>query len=188
MGDIRGRLLVALPALADPNFDRTVVLVLEHDLGDGAVGVVLNRPSATMVSTPLPEWQRVAADPGVVFVGGPVAPNAAIGVARSSLAEVLVVEEEGWSPLFGALGTVDLHREPETVGRGVDAARIFAGYAGWGAGQLEGEIAVGAWLVVDAVPADALCPVPEELWRDVLRRQPGRTAWLANFPQELDLN
>ena len=102
---VRGRLLVATPTLEDPNFFRSVVLVLEHG-EDGALGVVLNRPSETAVGETLPGWNPLASNPGVVFVGGPVSPDAAIGVARAGSAD----QTEGWSPLFGHLGTVDLGR------------------------------------------------------------------------------
>src|SRR4051812_281631 len=124
---LQGRLLVATPALGDPNFDRTVVLLLEHNL-EGALGLVLNRPSDTEVGDPLPDWARVAAAPAVVFVGGPVQPGAAIGLARSPVEDAV----EGWVPLFDRLGTVDLSRPPDTLDVPVDDVRVFVGYAGWG--------------------------------------------------------
>src|SRR5205085_4903288 len=107
---LKGRLLVATPILGDPNFDGTVVLVLEHG-EEGAVGVVLNRPTGTDVSDPLPGWHRLAAEPAVVFVGGPVAPDAAICLARSWPDESL----EAYEPLIGSLGTVDLSIDPDDV-------------------------------------------------------------------------
>src|SRR5207244_13207562 len=121
---VRGRLLVATPTLYDPNFFRTVVLVLEHG-EDGAIGVVLNRPSETGVGETLPDWDGLASDPGVVFVGGPVSPEAAIGLARAGTAE----HADGWAPLFGRLGTVDLGREPVALPVAVENLRVFAGYA-----------------------------------------------------------
>ncbi|MBW3574510.1 MAG: YqgE/AlgH family protein [Actinobacteria bacterium] len=172
-----GCLLVALPTLIDPNFDRTVVLVLAHDAADGALGVVLNRPSDTEVAEPLPQWAPLAAQPGVVFLGGPVGATAAIGVARGT-----GVAGNGWAPVAGHLGTVDLGLHPEELPAPVDAVRVFSGYAGWGPGQLESEIDQGAWLVVAGAPDDVLCSDPARLWRLILRRQGGRTAWLANWP------
>src|SRR6266700_4567094 len=115
---VRGRLLVATPTLYDPNFFRSVVLVLEHG-EDGALGVVLNRPSETAVGETLPGWNPLASNPGVVFVGGPVSPDAAIGVARAGSAD----QTEGWSPLFGHLGTFDLGRDP--VELPVDVQNFF---------------------------------------------------------------
>lgn len=180
---LKGRLLVASPSLGDPNFDRTVVLVLEHG-EDGAVGVVLNRPSDTEVADPLPGWHRLAADPPVVFVGGPVSPDAAICLARSWPDERL----EAYEPVVGPLGTLDLSIDPDDVSPALQAIRVFVGYAGWGAGQLEGEIAAGAWFVVDANPDDAMSGDPESLWRAVLRRQRGRLAMFANFPPNPAMN
>ncbi len=179
----RGRLLVATPELGDPNFDRTVVLLLEHT-PEGAVGVVLNRPSGT----PLTEagadwggWDVYAAPPDVVFVGGPVARTAVIAVART-----LDGKTDGFQPILGDdVGIVDLAVAPPD---GVEAVRLFAGYAGWGGGQLEGEIAAGGWFVLDARPGDPLSPAPEELWGEVLRRQGGRLALFADCPPDPSLN
>jgi putative transcriptional regulator len=173
----RGRLLVATPTLYDPNFFRSVVLVLEHG-EDGALGVVLNRPSETAVGETLPDWNRLASDPGVVFVGGPVSPDAAIGVARADISD----QTEGWAPLFGSLGTIDLGRDPVEVPVDVQNLRVFAGYAGWTEGQLDGELDAGGWFVVDAAPDDVFTAEPARLWVSVLRRQGGRLAMFATAP------
>ena len=173
----RGRLLVATPTLYDPNFFRSVVLVLEHG-EDGALGVVLNRPSETAVGETLPDWNRLASDPGVVFVGGPVSPDAAIGVARADISD----QTEGWAPLFGSLGTIDLGRDPVEVPVDVQNLRVFAGYAGWTAGLLDGELVAGGGFVVDAAPDDVFTAEPARLWVSVLRRQGGRLAMFATAP------
>ncbi|MGH3443161.1 MAG: YqgE/AlgH family protein [Nitriliruptorales bacterium] len=162
--EARGRLLVAAPDLADPNFHRTVVLLLEHD-DDGTLGVVLNRPSETAVGELLPDWQRTAADPGVVFVGGPVVPNGLIGIAEATGAA-----DEGIQ-LPGGLEVVDLEQTPGLSGAG--RLRVFAGHAGWVGGQLEAEVMGGSWFIVDAEPGDVFSADPEELWTTVLRRQGG---------------
>jgi putative transcriptional regulator len=180
---IRGRLLVASPTLYDPNFFRAVVLVLEHG-DDGALGVVLNRPSETAVGDTLPEWLGLATDPGVVFVGGPVSPDAAIGVARTGTTE----HTDGWAPLFGHLGTVDLGRAPVELPVEVQSLRVFAGYAGWGEGQLDGELDAGGWFVVDPAPDDVFASEPADLWAAVLRRQGGRLAMFASAPPHPSLN
>ena len=180
---LQGKLLVATPVLYDPNFDRTVVLILEHN-DDGALGVVLNRPSSIDVDEAVAGWERLTTEPSVVFVGGPVAPEAAIGLAVVDGAG----PAEGWAPLFDGYGTVDLNRDADEMASGIDRVRIFSGYAGWGDGQLEGEIAAGAWVVVDAWPGDAHSTEPDDLWRLVLRRQRSRIAWLANYPLDPSLN
>jgi putative transcriptional regulator len=182
----RGKLLVATPELDDPNFSRTVVLVLEHT-EEGALGVVLNRPTDSPLTETLPRWCDLAAPPGVVFVGGPVQPEAAIGLARRS-ADVAAAESIAFAPLFGDLGTVDLERMPEDVAPAIDLVRVFAGYAGWGPGQLDGELAASGWYVCDAAPDDLWTAQPGDLWRAVLRRQPGPLRLVAGFPDDPSLN
>lgn len=180
---VRGRLLVATPTLYDPNFFRTVVLVLEHG-DDGALGVVLNRPSETVVGETLPDWSPVASSPNVVFVGGPVSPDAAIGLARADGSD----DTGGWVPLFGHLGTIDLGRSPGDLRVDVQNLRVFAGYAGWSAGQLDGELESGGWFVVDAAPDDVFTSDPGGLWASVLRRQGGKLAMFAAAPPHPSLN
>jgi putative transcriptional regulator len=180
---LRGRLLVAAPTLYEPNFFRTVVLVLEHS-DDGALGVVLNRPSETDVSEPLPAWAPVVVPPAVVFAGGPVQPSAAIGLARAADGQ----EAQGWAPLFDRFGTVDLERSPNDLAARVDRLRVFAGYAGWGAGQLDGEVQADGWFVIEADPDDAFSREPGALWRRVLKRQKGKLAMFANAPPHPALN
>ena len=182
-----GRLLVASPAIGDPNFERTVVLLLEHS-DEGALGLVLNRPSEIDLIDPLPEWTRLAAHPPVVFVGGPVEPERAIALARSDPARAPALGVDVYAPLLGELGTLDLTSDPDLVGGGIDAIRVFSGYAGWGPGQLEGELAAGAWWVVDAEAGDALALEPEGLWRAVLARQPQPLRRFANYPDDPSAN
>jgi putative transcriptional regulator len=157
---LKGRLLVASPALNDPNFDSTVVLLLEHG-DDGAVGVVLNRPTGTDVADPLPGWHRLCAEPPVVFVGGPVSPDAAICLARSWPDE----DVDAYEPLFDSLGTLDLSVDPDEVAAAVQGIRVFVGYAGWGAGQLDRELLENAWLTVPASPAILFDTPVEQRWQ-----------------------
>lgn len=180
-----GQLLVATPALADPHFHRAVVLLLDYT-DDGVLGVILNRPSEAEVADALPEWASVATDPVRVFLGGPVQPSAALGLAwcPPGLPED---DEGGLRVLGGSLGTLDLE-EPYAVPAGCRGVRIFAGYAGWGTEQLQDEIAEGAWYVVDALPEDAVTPDPDTLWSRVLRRQPGPLAMVASYPHDPSLN
>jgi putative transcriptional regulator len=174
-GGLAGRLVVATQSLVDPNFAHAVVLLLDHD-EDGAFGVNLNRPSTAPVGEALPEWGEIAADPGVVFVGGPVQPEALIALGRTS-------GPESESPLVMAgVGIVDLAADPEVGGVGFSAVRLFAGYAGWGPGQLESEIASGSWFTVDTDPADVFTAAPDGLWRVVLARQGGVFTTVAEDP------
>jgi putative transcriptional regulator len=178
-----GRLIVANPVLPDANFDRTVVLVLAHE-DKGALGLVLNRPSEMDVDAPLPRWERLAAEPPVVFVGGPVAPGAAICLATVANGG----PAQGWTPVTGQLGTLDLEQDPDELAGTVSQIRVFAGYAGWAPGQLEAEIRSGAWFVVDAEPGDAMADDPEGLWKRVLRRQGADLAVVASFPADPTAN
>ena len=169
--------------LADPNFDRTVVLMIE-DNEEGSAGLVLNRPSELAVTEALPEFRERVAAPAVVFVGGPVSQNTAIGLARSEAGS----DADGWQQVAGDVGTFNMGAAELGPPEGITDLRVFAGYAGWGAGQLDGEINAGAWLVVDADVGDALSSDPLDLWRSVLKRQRGTTAWLANYPADLSTN
>lgn len=174
---------MAAPSLADPNFYRTVVLMLEHT-DEGAAGVVLNRPSETDVRDPLAQWADVAAEPAVVFVGGPVQPSGVICLARA----VPNAAPEGYVELADRIGTLDLERDAALAVPDLEVLRVFAGYTGWGSGQLEGEMAEEAWLVLEALPGDVFTPDPRHLWREVFRRQSGSLRLLANFPPHPSLN
>jgi len=181
-----GRLLVAAPALSDPNFERTVVLLLEH--GDpGAVGVVLNRPMHVEVGEILGPWEEMARryPPGVVFSGGPVSPDAIIGLSRP--AEGLSGDPR-WRAVVEDAGVVDLAVAPEEQPVALVGARLFSGYAGWAEGQLEQEIDEGSWFVLEALAADVFADEPGQLWHDVLQRQGGRLAMLASYPPSPSVN
>jgi putative transcriptional regulator len=179
-----GMLLVATPALQDPNFAETVVLLLDVT-EDGALGVVLNRPSPILVADVLEPWHRVVAEPEVLFRGGPVGVDGAIAVGRLRDLDDAPV---GWRPVAGLLGMIDLDTPTELVDGSLSALRVFAGYAGWGAQQLKGEVEEGSWYVVSGELGDAFRGDPDGLWRDVMRRQPGMLAWHVNRPLDPDLN
>ena len=178
-----GRLLVATPPLVDPNFDRTVVYLIEHN-EQGALGVVINRPSEQDRIPGLEAWRDLLSPPAVVFSGGPVEPDALIGLGWSGSVE----QQDGWSMWRNGLGTVDLSREPFEVSPPVERLRLFRGYSGWGPWQLDAELEAGAWIVLQAERGDLFSPEPEALWRAVLRRQGGRLAWVASAPDDLSTN
>jgi putative transcriptional regulator len=188
--ELTGRLLVATPELGEGTFVRSVVLLLDHD-EDGALGVVINRPTPVDVAEVLPTWQPLASEPGVLFQGGPVALDSALG-----LAVVPGSDEDdeplGWRRVTGRLGLVDLDVPPEVLAAEVSRLRIFAGYSGWGAGQLEDELRQGVWYVVPASPGggfeDAFSATPDRLWRAVLRRQGGDLAMVSTYLDDPSLN
>jgi len=184
MESLVGHLLVATPALRDPNFERTVVLLVAHEEG-GALGVVLNRATEVPVSEVLAGWGAIASEPAVVFEGGPVQPDAAICLARSRTTKG---DSRGFSRVDGPIGTVDLTLDPETMRDELLEVRVFAGYAGWSPGQLEEEIATGSWLTFKALPGDPFTGRPDDLWAMVLRRQGGMYAAVALYPTDPTMN
>jgi len=172
---LRGSLLVAAPTLLDPNFRRTVVLLAEHS-HEGAMGLVLNRPTDTPVADALPDLTGLAGDGQTVHLGGPVALESVLAVAE------LEDPADASELLFGDVGFV---QEPEVAAR---RGRVFVGYAGWTAGQLEAELEEEAWFVVAAEADDLFDDEPDELWSAVLRRQGGAYAVLALMPPDPSLN
>ncbi len=179
----RGSLLVATPAIGDPNFERTVILLLAHS-PEGSLGVILNRPSELTVREMAPAWSTVSSEPAVVFLGGPVSPESVIhlGLARDGEAP------DWWLPLHDRLGVVDGSADPDQLRRPLSQARIFLGYAGWGPGQLKEEIDSDGWYVLPGRPSDAFSGRPELLWSRVLRRQGGELAIVATYPTDIELN
>jgi putative transcriptional regulator len=186
---LTGRLLVATPRLADPNFDRAVVLLLDHD-STGSLGVVLNRPTPVGVGDVLAVWAGLAGAPPVLFQGGPVSLDSALGLAvlPGDVREGQDRDTLGWRRVHGAIGLVDLEAPPELLAAELGSLRIFAGYSGWGPGQLEKELLDGAWYVVDSEPGDVSAPDPDQLWRSVLRRQRNELAMVATYPDDPSLN
>ena len=175
---VAGKLLVASPKLNDPNFARTVVYVGMHD-ANGAFGLVLNRMLALDVSDHLDGWAVAVGAPAVVFKGGPMEPSAVLGLATP-----LDEPGPGWSEMAGGAGLIDLSLPASETARRLAGLRIFLGYSGWGAGQLEDEIRNEGWFVVSMEVGDLFTPEPARLWQRVLRRQPGKLAMFAYFPDD----
>ena len=176
---LSGRLLVATPSTGGDIFARSVVLLLHHG-EDGAHGVVLNKPLSAVVEPVLPGWQAHLTAPGVLFQGGPVGLDSALGLASVPGDR----EVEGVVAMFGSIGVVDLDHDPGPIGSAVARLRVFAGYAGWGPGQLESELERDAWYVVETEISDVFTSDPDNLWSAVLARQPGSVAWAASFPDD----
>lgn len=181
-----GTLLVAAPTMFDDNFRRTVVFVIDHR-DEGTLGVVLNRPSEVPVGEVLPGWGSHVVEPESVFVGGPVEKKTALCLAALRTGED-ASDFEGLIAVRGPVALVDLDADPEELVAKVRGMRVFAGYAGWDAGQLAAEINRGDWLIVPALPGDVLATPHRDLWAHVLRRQGLPTALLATHPGDLQLN
>lgn len=178
---LQGKLLIASPAIFDPNFRRTVVLVTTHS-EEGAIGLVLNRPSDATVDEAVAQLGTLAGGDATVFVGGPVNPA---GVAV--LAE-FEDPEDAAIPVVDRVGFVGLDEALEEGPPPLGRTRVFAGCAGWGASQLEGELDRDDWLIEPAHPDDVFTQQPDDLWGEVLRRKGGKYELLATMPLDPSLN
>jgi putative transcriptional regulator len=176
---LQGKLLVSSPSLIDPNFRKTVVLIAHHD-DDGAMGLVLSRPSEVAAEDAVPALEGFPGASDPIFVGGPVQPEAFM-----VLAEFEDVTEAA-APIMDGLGFMPADSEPEDLS--IRRLRLFAGYSGWGAGQLEAELAEPSWIVVEAEADDAFVDDPDELWRTVLHRKGGPFSLMENMPFDPGLN
>jgi putative transcriptional regulator len=178
---LRGKLLVASPSLVDPNFARSVVLITEHN-DEGAMGIVLNRPSDALVSDVVPQLASVAGEGAEIHVGGPVQPSALV-----VLAEFSDLDAAAWI-VVADVGFASAEVEMGDLARSVRRARVYAGYSGWGAGQLEGEMDVDSWIVEPPMPAELFPEDSETLWSDVLDRKGGQYALIARMPEDPSVN
>ncbi|MBA2240592.1 MAG: YqgE/AlgH family protein [Solirubrobacterales bacterium] len=166
--------------LGDPNFARTVVLVTEHGV-DGAMGIVLNRPSGHSIGESVAELAGMLGDQPL-WVGGPVQPNAVVVLAEfsdPSAAAWLVVADVGF---LGA------DHDVEEIARSTRRARIYAGYSGWGPGQLEAELEREDWIVEAPIPRELFPEDPETLWADVLGRMGGQYTLISKMPEDPSVN
>jgi putative transcriptional regulator len=170
---VAGKLLIASPSMSD-YFHRTVILVVEHS-EEGAFGLVLNRPSETTVGEASPELAELIGAEHLLFVGGPVQPNAVTAVGEH--------DDPGDASklIVGGVGMVDLDEPPK-----LSRLRVFVGYAGWSAGQLDGELEQEAWIVEDVHPDDPFAD--GDLWSAVLDRKGGEYSLLARMPPDPSVN
>jgi putative transcriptional regulator len=179
-----GDLLVAGISITDGVFDGTVVLLLDAD-ESGTLGVVLNKVTQIDLSSALPTWAGMVSEPQALFDGGPVSQQGAICLAEPwSEAE----EPPGWRLISGRIGLLNLDTPVEIAEGTYRHLRVFAGYAGWDAGQLERELEFDMWHVVPALPSDVFDPEPGTLWRRVLRRQGGELGLLSTWTASAELN
>ena len=177
---LRGKLLIASPALTDPNFARSVVLMTEHS-EEGAMGIVLNRPGEAAAREFLPALEDIAHD-DPLFIGGPVQPQAVV-----LLAEFADPDAAAWI-VVADVGLASADRELSDLGEAVRRGRFYAGYSGWGPGQLEVELELESWIVEPPLPAELFPDDPEALWSDVLARKGGTFALISRMPDDPSMN
>jgi putative transcriptional regulator len=167
---LRGKLILASPTLIDPNFARTVVLIAEHT-EEGAMGLVLNRPADSTVSDAVPDLAWLTDDDARVYLAE---------FERPEMAGALIDDE------LGFIGT-DAD-DPEALEGAIRRARVYAGHAGWGPGQLEEELAEEAWIVEPPRREEVFAEDADGLWAAVLRRKGREYALLATMPLDPSLN
>jgi len=177
---LRGKLLVASPALSDPSFDRAVVLMTEHS-EDGAMGIVLNQPADSAARDLMPSLEEIAHD-DPLFIGGPVQPQAVV-----LLAEFADTSAAAWI-VVADVGLASADTEFDDLGDAVRRGRFYAGYSGWGPGQLEAEIELDSWIIEPPLPAELFPDDPESLWSDVLARKGGSYMLISRMPEDPSLN
>ncbi len=183
---VAGSLLISAPDMPDPNFQRVVIYVIEHD-HSGSLGVVLTRRSETSVEDILPAWAPLCAPPEVFYIGGPVKPDTGIAL--------LVLESGVDGEIFnclqqieGRVHVVDLDGDPDLLKDVAEAMRVFVGYTGWAPGQLQDELDRGDWYVAPSLPSDLLAPARVDVWGDVLRRQDMPLPMYATYVNDGDVN
>ena len=141
------------------------MLVLEHS-GEGAMGLVLNRPTETTVAEAVPDLAEVAGEDALVYSGGPVQPNAVLALADTGGVPELIAADE--------------------TGEEVRRVRVFAGYAGWAPSQLDDELEQDAWITLAATPEDAFAE--GDIWPELLQRKGGGYALMSTMPIDPSLN
>jgi putative transcriptional regulator len=181
MSSLRGQLLVASPALHDPNFARTVVLIAEHD-ENGAMGIVLNRAAELPVADAAPVLSDIVEPGALVHEGGPVQPTSVVILAQFEDPEQAAV------PVLSDVGFVAGDTDFDALADELLRARVFAGLAGWGPGQLEAELERDDWILEPARPDDVFTDEPDALWSAVLDRKGGSFALVARMPDDPSLN
>ena len=181
MASLQGQLLIAAPALADPNFARTVVAIAKHD-EDGALGLVLNRPSEQLVAEVVPALTEVVGASDQLYVGGPVQPEAVLLLAEfdDPVQDAIAVTTS-----IGLVSDATALDELSQIAR---RQRAFAGYAGWGPGQLDSEIERDDWFLEPATAEDLFCENAERLWSQVLERMGGQYQLVARMPDDVSVN
>lgn len=178
----KGRLLISEPFLPDPNFERTVVLLCEHN-EEGSFGFVLNKPSILKVNEVMQDLEGVE---NLVFVGGPVQQDTLHFIHRNASLEnaVEIVEKIYWGGAFENLMAMLDSRQITAVD-----IRFFLGYSGWGPGQLDSELAQDSWIVCDYVTDQLLFDTgPDVMWRKALENMGGRFSMYSNYPVDPRLN
>jgi len=180
MESLRGQLLISAGGLYDPNFRHTVVLLGEHD-AEGAVGVVLTRPLEVTVHEAVPALAELVDADAPLYRGGPVEEGQPVLLAEVDDPAVLDLQA------FGSVGFLT-GAVPSAVRSRLSRVRVFAGYAGWGPGQLEAEMAEDSWIVESPEADDVFTDEPDALWHRILERKGPPWSTMARIPFDPSTN
>ena len=187
-GYLTGQLLIAMPNMRDPRFEKSVIYMCVHN-AEGAVGLVVNRQIDSITFPDLLKQLNIEPSDSApnlpIHFGGPVETGRGFVLHSAEYGQTgtIMVGDR-----VGLTATVDILKDM-AARRGPKNSLLALGYAGWGPGQLDDELAANAWIVVDADRSDPFTRTPESLWRDVLRRQGGALARMGErIPDDVSSN
>jgi putative transcriptional regulator len=178
----KGRILVSEPYLPDPNFERTIILLCEHN-DDGSFGFIMNKPSVAKLGEVMQDLKEIDAP---VFIGGPVQQDTLHYIHRLANLEESIEVMEGiyWGGNFDQL--ISLIDTKQVAASDI---KFFLGYSGWSVGQIEEELKEDSWIVSDKVNEELLFDIKAEaMWQYALKRMGGRFSVYSNYPQDPRLN
>ncbi len=178
----KGRLLLSEPYLADPNFERTVILLTEHN-EEGSVGFILNKPSESNVSEVMEDLKGLEAQ---IFIGGPVQQDTLHFIHRCANLEDAIELENGiyWGGNFEQLVSM-----VETGKFLVSDIKFFLGYSGWSPDQLQEELKLNSWIVSDRVSHELIFEtLPDQMWKRAMHELGGRFSVYSNYPADPRMN
>jgi putative transcriptional regulator len=175
-----GRFLVASRDLGDPNFAKTVILLVRYDEGKGAVGLVINKRTDVPISRAFRDLKEASGRNDPVYIGGPVELNSVLALLKAAS------KPEGANHVFGDVYLIsDKNLLTKSLASGAEATvfHAYIGYAGWGNGQLEHEVELGAWHIMPADVGTVFHSDPDSVWLRMIRRTETQIAWIPGIPR-----
>ncbi len=178
----KGRLLLSEPYLADPNFERTVILLTEHN-DEGSVGFILNKPSESRLNEVMEDVKGLDAQ---IFIGGPVQQDTLHFIHRFSDLEDAIELENG---LYWGGNFEQLLSQADTGKLSLTEIKFFLGYSGWSTDQLDDELKLNSWIVSDRLSHELIFETsPEQMWKRAMQELGGRFSVYSNYPADPRMN
>ena len=178
----KGRLLLSEPYLADPNFERTVILLTEHN-NEGSVGFILNNPADTRLSEVMEDLKGLDSQ---IFIGGPVQQDTLHFIHKNAELEDAIELDNGlyWGGNFEQLlSMIELGKFA------VEDIKFFLGYSGWSPDQLEDELKLNSWIVSDRISQELIFEtLPDQMWKRAMQELGGRFSVYSNYPADPRMN